>query len=791
MRNVLIAAIFAGLLHAGAWLFAKETMIAPSVRGAIGSLSYTAGPPEEIRKPLTDENRQRLAADVGRIASISPALRLYGSSGWNAEIPAIAAQHGVAVNAGAWVSADPKASRAEIEAAIDLAKRHSNIRSLVIGNETILREEVTPGELIEHLRFARRRTNRAVSTGETWDIWLKHPELVREVDFISAHILPYWEGILAEDAVEYAMGRYEALRAAYPGKRVVIAEFGWPSRGYNMKAADTGPLLQAEILRKFISEASSRDIPFNLIEAFDQPWKVNEGSVGAYWGLFDASGNAKFPLEGAVEEDLFLPRFVLALAIGAVISVFGLAWFRPTFMHAFGFAVAANTLSAGVAMAAMYPIENYLNFGSAFAWGIGFLLMIPLTAMTLVKVHEVAEVTMGRRPTRLIRPPVANAESFPLPLVSIHVPAYRENPDMLKQTLDSVASLDYPEFEVLVVVNNTPEEAFWRPIEEHCLTLGPRFKFINLPKVSGFKAGALNEAMAHMDPNAGVIALLDADYVISPNWLKDLVPVFADPKVALVQAPQDHRDGEESALKTVMNAEYAGFFDIGMVQRNEQDAAIAHGTMLLIRREAFDEVGRWNIDTITEDTELGLRLFEAGYATQYTNRRYGWGLLPDTFRAFKTQRHRWAIGAMQIIRKHWRHMLPGSKTLTMHQKVQFITGWSYWLSDAFGVAAAYMNLMWVPMILFVGVLIPMLPFTLPILVAFAVNLMHCIMLYGVRVRIPAIRIAGAALAAMSLQMTVAKAVYEGITGRRIGFKRTEKGGLERRGQSFAARNELI
>jgi cellulose synthase/poly-beta-1,6-N-acetylglucosamine synthase-like glycosyltransferase len=401
-----------------------------------------------------------------------------------------------------------------------------------------------------------------------------------------------------------------------------------------------------------------------------------------------------------------------------------------------------------------------------------------LTATTLVKVHEVAEVTLGHRPKRLIRKPVVT-EGYTAPKVSIHIPAYRENPDMLTETLDSVARLDYPDFEVLVIVNNTPEEAFWQPIEAHCRALGPRFKFVFLPQVAGFKAGALNAALQHMAPEAEIIALLDADYVVDPNWLKDLVPAFADPAVGLVQAPQDHRDGRDSFFKNVMNSEYAGFFDIGMVQRNESDAIIAHGTMLLVRRSAFERVGAWHIDTITEDTELGLRLFEAGYTGQYTNRRYGWGMLPDTFRAYKTQRQRWAFGAMQIFRKHWRHMLPAAPTLTKVQKIQFMTGWSYWWSDSFGVLAAFLNLLWVPMILFVGVLIPMLPFTVPILVAFVVNILHCLTLYGVRVRIPARNISGAALAAMSLQMTVAKAVAEGLFGRRLGFNRTEKGNRAR------------
>jgi len=791
VRNIVLAALIAGALHASGWLFARQSLDAPGVSNIVASLSYTPGSPETLQQPLDEASRKRIDEAMTVMASVTGAIRLYSASGQNLEIPKIAAQHNLTVTAGAWIGADEAANREEIAHAIATANRHANVRSVIVGNETILREELSVAELIRHIRTVRRKVRKAVSTGETWDIWLKYPELVREVDFIAAHILPYWEGIDARHAIAYTFERYAALRAAYPGKRVVIAEFGWPSRGYNMRDADTGTLLQADIIRRFVDEATARGISFNVIEAFDQPWKTREGSVGAYWGIFDAGGRAKFPLDGIIRDDMFSPRIILALGIGLAVSLLALCWIKPTLLHALAVSVAANALSAGVALAAMYPIENYLNFGSAFAWALGFLLMIPLTAMTLIKVHEVADVTLGRRPARLVRSPATALPDYVFPMVSVQIPAYRENPAMLIETLNAAARLDYPRFEVLVIVNNTPDEAFWRPIETHCARLGARFKFVNLPAVSGFKAGALNQAMAEVDPAAEIIALLDADYVVDASWLQDLVPLFADPQLALVQAPQDHRDGEDSLFKTVMNAEYAGFFDIGMVQRNEMNAAIAHGTMLLIRRSAFEEVGGWHTDTITEDTELGLRLFEAGYGAQYTNRRYGWGLLPDTFRAFKTQRHRWAVGAMQIIRKHWRHMRPWSRSLTGAQKFEFVAGWSYWLSDAFGVLAAYLNLLWVPMILFVGVLIPMLPFTLPILVMFAVNLLHCIILYGVRVRIPISRIAGAALAAMSLQMTIARGVAEGLAGVRIGFRRTAKGGLQKAGSDkFAAVGEL-
>ena len=117
---------------------------------------------------------------------------------------------------------------------------------------------------------------------------------------------------------------------------------------------------------------------------------------------------------------------------------------------------------------------------------------------------------------------------------------------------------------------------------------------------------------------------------------------------------------ERSLLHHALNGEYAGFFDIGMVERNEANAIIVHGTMCLIRRTALAAAGSWSSDTIVEDSDLGLTILELGWRALYTNRRYGFGLLPDTFEAYKKQRHRWAYGGVQLIKKHWRRFLPGA-----------------------------------------------------------------------------------------------------------------------------------
>ena len=229
-----------------------------------------------------------------------------------------------------------------------------------------------------------------------------------------------------------------------------------------------------------------------------------------------------------------------------------------------------------------------------------------------------------------------------------------------------------------------------------------------------------------------------------------------------------------------MNGEYAGFFDIGMVQRNEVNAIIVHGTMCLIRRAALDAVGGWSSDTICEDTDLGLTLLEAGWHAHYTNRRYGHGLLPDSFEAYKKQRDRWAYGGFQILKKHWRRFLPGASRLTPEQKREFAFGWVNWLgAESLGVVVALLNIVWVPVVAFLDIAVPDRILTLPIVASFVVSVAHFLTLYRLRRRALPGQLLGSMVAAMSVQWTVARAVGVGLIKDHLPFVRTDKGGAKR------------
>jgi exo-beta-1,3-glucanase (GH17 family)/cellulose synthase/poly-beta-1,6-N-acetylglucosamine synthase-like glycosyltransferase len=783
MRAVVAVLLLVGAVHAAMWGLLRDRQQAPDFKGILPSVSYA--PFEGTAHPDVDNipNTARIRTDMQALAPLTRAIRLYSSTGGVELVPPIANEAGLKVTVGAWIDKNADRNEREMLSAIDLAKRNSNVNGIVVGNETIYRGEQKIEDLIKLIQRVKGSVNVPVTTGEIWNIWLEHPELASSVDFIAAHILPYWEGFSDKQAVDQALIIYQKLRDAFPGKRIVIAEFGWPSAGYNLQKAIPGPFEQAVTLRNFVSRAEAIGMEYNIVEAIDQPWKFFEGGVGPYWGILNAAREPKFAWSGPVVDEAYWKLATIALLVGLLMSLPILRLANATVMQSLMLSAAANGVGAWVATVFAYWTGHYFVFGSAFALGLGLILLVPLVLIAMARIEEIAAIAFGRNPRRLIvkGAPVAPATigaDIAFPKVSIHVPAYFEPPEMLKATLDAVARLDYPNFECVVIINNTPDPEFWQPIQDHCRALGERFKFINAEKVKGFKAGALRIAMERTAIDAEIIGIIDADYMVQPDWLKDLVPVFADPRVGLVQAPQDHRDGNRSLMHYIMNGEYAGFFDIGMVQRNEANAIIVHGTMCLIRRAAMDMAGGWAGDTICEDTDLGLAIIEHGWLTHYTNHRYGFGLLPDTYEAFKKQRHRWAYGGFQIVKKHWRRFLPGASRLSPDQRREFALGWLNWLgAESLGVLVAILNLIWVPIVAFADIAIPDRILTIPIIASFVVSLVHFVVLYRLRVPVKMGQMLGAMVTAMSVQWTVSRAVANGLITEHLAFARTSKGGF--------------
>jgi len=372
---------------------------------------------------------------------------------------------------------------------------------------------------------------------------------------------------------------------------------------------------------------------------------VCSSDLGTSWGLFDHHRQPKFPMSGAVLENRDWP---VLCAIAIAFALVPMSWFvlRRRDLKTGGlffYAALIQAVASLLVWTGTAALTSGLALTTEIAWSLLIGAQLVLLALLLIDGHELTEVTWTRDFRRRFRPTNDPLPENP-PKVSIHVPCYNEPPHMVMQTLDALAKLDYPNFEVLVIDNNTKDEAVWRPLEAFCAQLGERFRFFHLPKWPGYKAGALNFGLDQTAPDAEIIGVIDSDYQVTPDWLRKTIPFFQRPEVGFVQSPQDYRDWDGEVFKTMINWEYAGFFHIGMVTRNEHNAIIQHGTMTMVRRDLLERLGGWAEWCITEDAELGLRVFESGYEATYIPDSYGRGLMPDTFIDFKKQRYRWAYG---------------------------------------------------------------------------------------------------------------------------------------------------
>jgi cellulose synthase/poly-beta-1,6-N-acetylglucosamine synthase-like glycosyltransferase len=333
---------------------------------------------------------------------------------------------------------------------------------------------------------------------------------------------------------------------------------------------------------------------------------------------------------------------------------------------------------------------NPLSF--IFALIFFFLEAITLV-LALAHMHESLDVVCRTRWHRYL----TKVEPVPgyQPMVSLQVPAYNEPIEVVEKTLKSLAQLNYPNFEVLVVDNNTPKQETWRPLEEVCRKLGPQFHCLHLDQWPGYKSGALNFALTQTDPHAEIIGIIDADYEIQPDFLSELTPAFAEPQVAFVQTPQDYHYSQRDLFSASTYHGYKYFFNVSMPSRNERNAIIFAGTMGLLRKSVLEEIGGWDEWCITEDAEASLRVLKRGYQSLYIHRPFGKGLMPFNMEGLKKQRFRWCFGGIQLLKKHWESLMPWAhwvdpeNKLSMAQRYYYLIGGVGWFSDVFNLLFAF------------------------------------------------------------------------------------------------------
>jgi cellulose synthase/poly-beta-1,6-N-acetylglucosamine synthase-like glycosyltransferase len=336
-----------------------------------------------------------------------------------------------------------------------------------------------------------------------------------------------------------------------------------------------------------------------------------------------------------------------------------------------------------------WTLDSHLGLASTIGGLVLWLLEVCAALLACAYLWEICDALGSEHwRRRYNRPAPGSVADSDLPFVSLHVPAHNEPPDMVLDTLRSLAQLDYPRYEIVVIDDNTDEEELWRPVEAWCGRHGA--KFAHLENWPGYKSGALNYALRELtDPRAEIIGVVDSDYQLRPGFLRRCAPLFADPWVGFTQAPQDYRGWTGSRYYRRLYYSYQYFFAVSQPSRNERDGAIFAGTMGLIRRVALEQLGGWDEWCITEDAELSLRLLRSGWSGLHVDESWGRGIMPLTFEALKGQRYRWCFGGIQILRMHGRSLLPGrsrpQNRMSVGQRWSYLAGGLQWYGDLLGL----------------------------------------------------------------------------------------------------------
>jgi exo-beta-1,3-glucanase (GH17 family) len=308
MASALFALVATGIVAAWAWLGAPVRMPPSPLEPGKNPYCISYAPFRGNQTPFGPDvpiDPRQIDSDLAQLKPITNCVRTYSIDHGLDQIAEIAQRHGLRVLQGLWLSSQPERSRRQVETAIALAKRFPDvIAAVVVGNEVLLRGEMSSPDLVRTIREVRAQVSMPVTYADVWEFWLRYREVAAAVDFVTIHILPYWEDfpIPAQDAAAHVEAIRRRMIAAFPDKEIFVGEFGWPSFGRMRAGALPSPINQARTMHEVLAQAKNEGYRINLIEAYDQPWKRQlEGAVGGHWGLFDAyRREAKFVWGGAV-----------------------------------------------------------------------------------------------------------------------------------------------------------------------------------------------------------------------------------------------------------------------------------------------------------------------------------------------------------------------------------------------------------------------------------------------------------------------------------------------------------
>ena len=337
----------------------RPVMLAPPPGGKLMSVSFA--PYHDGQSPLTKTypTLDQIDQDLETIRDQVAGIRTYTSLEGMEDVPALARKYGLTVIMGAWLGSKLSTNELEIASLIRLANTYPDvIKRVVVGNEVMLRNDLTPGQLASYLNRVRRAIKQPVSTADVWELWLQHPELAASVDYITIHLLPYWENDPAgvDTAADRILSAYHEVSVRFPGKPILVGEAGWPTAGRTRGPAVPSVVNKALFDNSFMRVAAEHGFDYNLIEAFDQSWKIKlEGTVGGKWGLYNADRQPKYAVAGPVVEDAAWP-IKAGLSVILALSLLAAALRRRPTVSIAGFAVIA-LLAHGLAAAFVHAAD--------------------------------------------------------------------------------------------------------------------------------------------------------------------------------------------------------------------------------------------------------------------------------------------------------------------------------------------------------------------------------------------------------------------------------------------------
>jgi len=396
----LAAVVCAAIVAVWAWL--GQPVPAPASPLAAGEklpcVSYAPfRPGQDPFTPAIDITPAQVDDDLARLAKITHCVRTYSSTQASlGSVPELARKHGLTVLQGIWIARDPVANRREIDGAVKLAQENPDVvKAVIVGNEVLLRGEQSANDIAVFLKEVKGKVPAGVDVtyADVWEFWERNRGLADSVDFVTVHILPFWEDLpVAADVSVAHLGEIrEHVGEIFAGKEILIGETGWPSEGRMREGALPSPSNQALVIQQLLALAKEKNYRLNVIEAFDQPWKRQlEGTVGGHWGFLDAyTRDFKFAWGEAVSDH---PAWKLQAAIGAlfaglVFAAAGLANRRSawaTLAARDWLAVAGLALASGLTygrMLASVPVES-LGVGGWIRGGalIALATLVPLAS---------------------------------------------------------------------------------------------------------------------------------------------------------------------------------------------------------------------------------------------------------------------------------------------------------------------------------------------------------------------------------------------------------------------------